>query len=837
MKTAIQLVITLFFVINIYAQQAGLSAGKAPFNKAKSHVQYGISSLASEAFANDNSTSSNISIPIPDGTPFTTLGTFAGPVFAASMCKGGDGNYYLVDVGPPPGLYLFDPASGTCTWIENISGMGSDPPNGLSYDPVNDSYYIVSPANLYSFDINTYIATLVGAFSPVITGSMIDLCFDENGTCYAYELNVIPGAANAYTIDINTAALTTLGYVGFTPNFGQGMSYDFETGTIYLAAFNYDLGEGELRTMDKTTGNTTLVYVWGDQIAPFALNSIPGPPCPVAAASNPNPPSGTTEIIVDGITLAWDNGAGTTNTEVWFGPTGNVIQVYSGPLITSWDTGPLQYFTTYHWYVKDNNDTCGTTGPNWNFRTEQNPYLMGSDFYPMSAQYWTGTTEGTAKTDGTINTEYPNLGWAVYDISSISPYTFIDSIRFFGYVNSTNWPYWSATPMGDVNPVTDNTASIYNQVSNNAGQSDAYIYSDEASTFTTGWHTYAMENSALSDLQGAINSGRGWFAMGFIDRDGTNTYFIDFDGWSDANPPYIEITYYCLSCYPPNPPGNLTAQEIFNSGPQVQLNWQDNSYDEYGFNIYRKDGDPGDPTILQLIGEVSSNIVLFIDSTVILDSTYSYAVTAYNNYGSSSRSNFATITISATPVELTSFRVNVNDGSVYLDWQTATETNNKGFEIQRNSGNGYEVIAFINGNGTTTELHNYSFVDKPSSSGKYTYRLRQVDFNGSSEYSNEIELQLDLPKIYSLEQNYPNPFNPTTQIKFSLAEDSKVTLKVFDILGREVATILKGNLTAGGHTVTFKASKLPSGVYIYKLEASGVDGSNFTSVKKMVLMK
>ena len=189
------------------------------------------------------------------------------------------------------------------------------------------------------------------------------------------------------------------------------------------------------------------------------------------------------------------------------------------------------------------------------------------------------------------------------------------------------------------------------------------------------------------------------------------------------------------------------------------------------------------------------------------------------------------------PVELTSFRADAIDGNVTLNWSTATETNNKGFEVQKNSGAGYQVIGFVQGNGTSTQNHNYSFVDKNVTSGNYTYRLKQVDFNGSSNYSNTVEINVNVPKVYSLEQNYPNPFNPTTRINFNLATDAKVTLRVFNILGQEVTTLLNGSMAAGQHTVNFDASHLNSGVYMYKIEANGVDGSRFSEVKKMILTK
>ena len=122
-------------------------------------------------------------------------------------------------------------------------------------------------------------------------------------------------------------------------------------------------------------------------------------------------------------------------------------------------------------------------------------------------------------------------------------------------------------------------------------------------------------------------------------------------------------------------------------------------------------------------------------------------------------------------------------------------------------------------------------------SGKYTYRLKQVDFNGSFVYSDEVYAEVTIPDQFGLAQNYPNPFNPSTMIDFSLAVDSKVSLKVFNVLGQEVASLLNGDLAAGSHQLNFDASALNSGVYLYRIEASGSDGTNFTGVKKMILTK
>jgi hypothetical protein len=274
LKTSLLLSFFLFFfleALNVYPQQVNPELGKVPFNRAKSHIEFGISNPAMVAYANDLSQDINISIPVPAGTPFTVLGNSNISSITVSMCKGGDGNYYLLGAYPST-LYLFDPGSGTCSLIGYITGMG-DIPSGISYNPLNNTYYITSTDKLYSFDVSTLNAALIGAFSPAISGYMADLCFDENGTCYAYEVNSNTGGGKAFLIDVNTAGLTTLGYVGFRNYGAQGMSYDMETGTIYLSVFNVDTGTGQLRTMNKTTGYSTLVYDWGDQIAAFALDT------------------------------------------------------------------------------------------------------------------------------------------------------------------------------------------------------------------------------------------------------------------------------------------------------------------------------------------------------------------------------------------------------------------------------------------------------------------------------------------------------------------------------------------------------------------------------------
>ncbi|MCH7722724.1 MAG: T9SS type A sorting domain-containing protein, partial [Bacteroidetes bacterium] len=170
--------------------------------------------------------------------------------------------------------------------------------------------------------------------------------------------------------------------------------------------------------------------------------------------------------------------------------------------------------------------------------------------------------------------------------------------------------------------------------------------------------------------------------------------------------------------------------------------------------------------------------------------------------------------------------------TVTLNWTTATELNNFGFEIQRLTiENVWEKIVFVEGYGTTTETHNYSYVDANLTPGKYLYRLKQIDFNGQYEYSDIIEVEL-IPEQYALFQNYPNPFNPTTILKYQILELSFITLTVYDVKGNEIATLVNKEKPAGSYAVEFNATGLPSGIYFYKLQAG-----NFVEIKKLVLMK
>ncbi|MCL5030344.1 MAG: lamin tail domain-containing protein [Bacteroidetes bacterium] len=248
----------------------------------------------------------------------------------------------------------------------------------------------------------------------------------------------------------------------------------------------------------------------------------------------------------------------------------------------------------------------------------------------------------------------------------------------------------------------------------------------------------------------------------------------------------------------------------------------------------------------------------------------------WDSNNNSSDFTVATLSISNTtlPVEFTSFIANIFNSSVQLKWQTATEVNNYGFEVERlnpphnplpggeekypshnplpggeekypplsplpgGEKKGWVKIGFVNGNGNSSSTKDYTFIDpaigtgKNISSGKYSYRLKQIDNNGAYKYSNVVEVSFMKPAKFALEQNYPNPFNPSTTISFSIPIYFTHCLKLYDVLGREVQTLINENRKAGTHNINFYANNLSNGVYMYKLTAG-----NYSEIKKMILLK
>ncbi|MCX6152070.1 MAG: T9SS type A sorting domain-containing protein [Ignavibacteriales bacterium] len=198
------------------------------------------------------------------------------------------------------------------------------------------------------------------------------------------------------------------------------------------------------------------------------------------------------------------------------------------------------------------------------------------------------------------------------------------------------------------------------------------------------------------------------------------------------------------------------------------------------------------------------------------------------------------------PVELSTFSAIVKEDKVLLEWSTSTETNNRGFEVQRAMENSklnneqlWNKAGFVNGNGNSTDLKKYSFEDKNLSSGTYKYRLKQMDFNGTSKFYNLTEkVKINTPASFTISQNFPNPFNPKTIIEYSIPFESNIQFEVYNSIGQVVKQLVNESKPAGFYDVSFDGSGLPSGLYFYSISAKALDGTKeYKDVKKMILLK
>ena len=186
------------------------------------------------------------------------------------------------------------------------------------------------------------------------------------------------------------------------------------------------------------------------------------------------------------------------------------------------------------------------------------------------------------------------------------------------------------------------------------------------------------------------------------------------------------------------------------------------------------------------------------------------------------------------PVELVSFSAQASGNSVNLSWQTATEINSSAFEIEKEQTgtSNWQPVGEVKASGTSVSPKSYSFSDKGLKAGKLDYRIKMIDNNGSYKYSSVVNVEVSAPANFDLSQNYPNPFNPTTTINFQIPKTDFVSLKVYNIIGKEIATLVNQEETAGDYKVQFDTHNIASGTYFYKLTAGGV-----SLYKKMMVIK
>jgi hypothetical protein len=295
-------------------------------------------------------------------------------------------------------------------------------------------------------------------------------------------------------------------------------------------------------------------------------------------------------------------------------------------------------------------------------------------------------------------------------------------------------------------------------------------------------------------------------------------------------------------------PLNTLGGNYSNSYWQINIGSGSFSGTTYSVTIYFGDNETytiTSPNINTLLAKSNGTWEVFPAGAGSWQTQLSWANLTVRTTGLNGFSDFALTDATAPlPVILTYFGAVVNERNVNLKWITEIEINNKGFDVERRditkeNNTEWEKIAFVNGNGNTNQPTTYELSDTRLSTGKYQYRLKQIDYNGNSEYfvlTNPSEVIIGAPERIILSQNYPNPSNPKSLIDYQLSFTGKVILKVYDITGREAATLVDDVKEAGYYTAEFDGSKLASGVYIYRLIIEG-NGQQYVKSLKMALIK
>ncbi len=581
----------------------------------------------------------------------------------------------------------------------------------------------------------------------------------------------------------------TEGTVAHTTNGGINWTLNAKLTTRALNAMHFPTGKygwvvGEYGTILKGTRN---------------LSSYK--PAPATAVFPPN-----NDFDIDGIAvLQWEIGLGAepTGYKLFFGTDGNgtvtPTNIVSGMNISPKEvknflTNSLLLNTTYYWQIVPYNAN-GDAGycPIWSFKTKESLYFGGGGT-TCPDYFFANSLPGAANSPSK-----PSYSWIdpiANNHTRINHFTAgNDDDGYFGPINiGFNFPFFGIDQ-------TKLFVSTNGVITFDAG----YLGKGTNASIPNSAEPNNMIAALLMDLSNTITSI-------YYKSSATECVLTWWHVWVDI----------------PNAPDDYISFQVIIK-PSGYVKFQYNS-DESTFPL---------PTS---IGG---------DALIGIEDQFGYSGAQYRNngvggpiFGSPNALAFGNGT-NPLPVELNSFTANAVGETVVLNWQTATEVNNYGFEIQVSTGsanNGalsWLKCGFVEGHGNSNSIKEYSFIDADISVAERSrsYRLKQIDIDGAFEYSEIVSVKLELPKVFKLSQNYPNPFNPTTIISYTIPEKIKgevanVKLTVYDILGREVATLVNKKQSAGKYSVKFDATNLTSGLYLYKLKQG-----SYTEVKKMLLLK
>jgi hypothetical protein len=540
-------------------------------------------------------------------------------------------------------------------------------------------------------------------------------------------------------------------------------------------------------------------------------------------AFNPMTAAGAIGIHTSSHTLYWQNPTGIIYNECYFSSDSALVagmnasvkiqSGYPSLIYNSVVVNSLSLNTRYFWRIVEYNSSGYTPSPVWHFRTQASPV---------------------------VNSEY-------HFASGLEGFT------FFGPMGAANW-YWSNSSgaggtLGELvfrwDPVfVGESYMISPEIPAPAGlplNINFKFYEDWWSNIVVIGCAYTTNNgyswTSIWEISATGNVGPdvvyrdvlipGNFRLGFYYTGNSND--IDFYRIDDI---YINSPSSIAS-----PPTFLQAEAQINE-QKVSLMWNSGSTSGApitGYLIQRKDGLPGNSAGYATLATTDASTFSFDDNNVELNHTYTYRISSISTSGNYYGNESTAYVPAAVPVELISFTAAAIQNDVVLKWETGSEQNNRGFEVERSvqpSREDWQTAGFVSGAGTSTEKLNYTFTDRNLKPGKYIYRLKQLDNDGSFEYSKEIEAVIEMPAEFSLQQNYPNPFNPSTTIEFSLPANELVSLKVYDPLGNEIKNIVNDRLEAGKHSYRFDAAGLSSGTYFYRLIAGGN-----VAVKTMAVLK
>jgi hypothetical protein len=588
-------------------------------------------------------------------------------------------------------------------------------------------------------------------------------------------------------------------------------------------------------------------------------------------------------------TLQWtDGGGGTTGYKLYFGTDNPPTNIHNGTdlgNVTSYTFGSaLNYSTTYYWKIvsyNNNGDASGCEIRSFTTVSDPTAIPLHLTFDPVDFPPF-----------GWSNVQGSGTGLWARSTSGSNPTTSPKSGAGMAYFNSYNFPSGTSAMLisPSLNIPNDNYRVYFwmyrdNDYSSKADKVDVYI---NTTNDTTGGTLLGTINRS-SSLPPTVSS-NGWYKYEFNLAPGTsgngryiiicarseygNNIFIDELGFQAIPAASSSQTIGAGSTDPIQFTGtgatvqftvantgalDITVEKINSSpGGALPTGLQNLAPTYWAFSITSGTlngtfsltlditGIPGvnNPSQLHLLrrsNPTANWTDLGTPNNVNGNLLTWTGLTSFSEYGLGGDNN------NPLPVQLSSFTADVKGRDVQLRWQTATEINNAGFEVERKKlsegekqSSMWEKIGYVRGNGNSNRPVDYTYTDSKLNSGKYAYRLKMVDYDGSFEYSDEVQVEIGKPAITKLEQNYPNSFNPTTMIEYQLSNPSRVVLEVYNITGQRVASLVNEEQEAGYYNLIFDANRygLSSGVYFYRMVAiDRLSGQRFVQTKKMLYLK